>query len=155
MFTKPKVKEAKAKILVFPIGDLMFGAKLEAVLKVIPMPTVYKSGEKLIGVANFEEHEVLVIDLYQRVFNRPLTGAKGFLLILVSINALYGVTVGKLPILREVPLSDLHPLPANYRERDSLGIASHMIQLVEKELPQTVFLIDTELLLQITEGQPI
>jgi chemotaxis signal transduction protein len=151
MFSSTKVKQAKAKVFVFQVGNLMFGARLESVLKVIPMPTLFKSGEKLLGVTNFEDQEVLVVDLCQQVFDRPLEDTKGFLLILVA-TTLYGVTVPTLPVLREVLLTDIHPIPSGYRDRDSLGIASHMIQIMDKEIAKTVFLIDTDLLLQLADA---
>jgi chemotaxis signal transduction protein len=144
-----KIKQVKIKILVFSIDNLTFGAKLDEVLKILPMPSIFKSGEKLLGVTNFEDREVLVVDLYQRVFDRPLPATQGFLLIFDAKATLYGITVPTLPILREIPIADLHPLPVDYRDRDSLGIASHMVQIIEKETLQTVFLLDTSLLLQI------
>jgi len=150
--SQTKVKQAKAKILVFPIGNLMFAVRLEEMLKIVSMPSIFKSGEKLLGVTNFEDQEVLVIDLHQRVFAHPLPEAKGFLLVLMVEATLYGITVPALPVSREVLLTDLHPLPADYRDRDSLGIASHMVQILEKETPQTVFLVDTRLLLQIVDS---
>ncbi|MDX1977993.1 MAG: chemotaxis protein CheW [Pseudanabaenaceae cyanobacterium bins.68] len=146
-----KVKQAKTKIMVFPMGELFFGTRLEQVLRVVAMPNVFKSGEKLLGIANFEDQEVVVVDLYQKVFGQPLPKRQGFLLILGGKANLYGLTVPNLPILREIPIADLHALPANYRDRDSLGVASHMFQIPEKEIPQTVFLLDTDLLLTMVD----
>jgi purine-binding chemotaxis protein CheW len=41
-------------------------------------------------------------------------------------------------------------VPAEYRDRDTLGIASHMMQVsIKKSDPQTVFLLDSELLLKM------
>lgn len=145
-----KVKQAKTKVMVFPLGDLFFGVRLEQVLKVVAMPNIFKSGEKLLGITSFEDQEVVVVDLYQEVFGRPLPKGQGFLLILDGKDNPYGITVASLPLLREVPYVDLHALPASYRNRDNLGIASHMFQLSEQDTQKTVFLLDPELLFSIS-----
>lgn len=151
-----KVKEATIKILVFPIGKLHLAAKLDGVIKVIRMPEIFKSGDKLLGIANFEDQEVIVVDIHEKIYGQSVSKAKGFLVIIQNTKNLCGITVPSLPTIKEIPLSALQPLPNEYRDRDTLGIASHIAQVPmdkDKDTMQTAFLLDAELLLKIADHQ--
>jgi len=58
------------KVLHFPLGSLQVGLPLTQVQKVLPYPTVFSSGQKPIGLAHFEEQEVVVLDLHQYLFGQ-------------------------------------------------------------------------------------
>jgi len=98
----------------------------------------------------YEDQEVLVIDLYKRIYDQQTNIDKGFLVIFAGKNSLYGITIATLPNVEDVPVSIIQPVSSEYRDRDTLGIASHMMQVsIKKSEPQTVFLLDSELLLNM------
>ena len=125
--TKPKI--ATLKVLVFSLGHLYLAMRLEGVEKVIPMPEVIKSGAKSLGVTHFEDREAIVLDLYQTIYNRSATKGDGYLVMLQTDQNLYGITVPTLPMMKELPVADFHPVPTDYRDRDALGIADQMTQI--------------------------
>jgi purine-binding chemotaxis protein CheW len=119
-------------------------------VRIIPLPQIHRSGNKLLGITTYEDQEVLVIDLYKQIYNQETNLTKGFLVIFAGKYSLYGLTITALPNVEDVPVHKLQPVPAEYRDRDTLGIASHMMQVsIKKSDPQTVFLLDSELLLKM------
>jgi chemotaxis signal transduction protein len=101
-------------------------------------------------ITTYEDQEVVVIDLYKQIYNQEVNLTKGFLVIFAGKYSLYGLTIAALPNVEDVPVHKLQPVPAEYRDRDTLGIASHMMQVsIKKSDPQTVFLLDSALLLKM------
>ena len=145
-----KKKEETLKFLIFSMENLNLAMGIDSVVRIIPLPKIHRSGDKLLGIATYEEQEVLVIDLYKRIYDQETNLTKGFLVIFAGRNNLYGITIATLPNVEDVPVQNLQPLSDEYRDRDTLGIASHMIQVsIKKSDPQTVFLLDSELLLKM------
>jgi chemotaxis signal transduction protein len=145
-----KKKEATLKFLIFTMGNLNLAMGIDSVVRIIPLPKIHRSGDKLLGITTYEDQEVLVIDLYKRIYDQQTNIDKGFLVIFAGKNSLYGITVATLPNVEDVPVSIVQPVSSEYRDRDTLGIASHMMQVsIKKSEPQTVFLLDSELLLKM------
>ena len=145
-----KKKEETLKFLIFTMGNLNLAMGIDSVIRIIPLPKIHRSGDKLLGLATYDEQEVLVIDLYKRIYGQEASISKGFLVIFAGKSSLYGVTIAVLPNVEDVPVTNLQPVPSEYRDRDTLGIASHMMQVsIKKSSPQTVFLLDSDLLLEM------
>ena len=152
MITKQK-KEEKLKFLIFTMGNLNLAIGIDSVIRIIPLPKIHRSGDKLLGIAMYEDQEVLVIDLYKRIYNQETNITKGFLVIFAGNNSLCGITINTLPNVEDVPLLSLRMLTSEYRDRDTLGIATQIMQIpIKKSEPQTVFLLDYELLLKMTSS---
>ena len=152
MITKQK-KEEKLKFLIFTMGNLNLAIGIDSVIRIIPLPKIHRSGDKLLGIAMYEDQEVLVIDLYKRIYNQETNITKGFLVIFAGNNSLCGITIDTLPNVEDVPLLSLRMLTSEYRDRDTLGIATHIMQIpIKKSEPQTVFLLDYDLLLKMTSS---
>jgi purine-binding chemotaxis protein CheW len=151
-----KKKQETLKFLIFSMGDLNLAMGIDSVVRIIPLPQIHRSGDKLLGITTYEDQEVLVIDLYKRIYGQKTNITKGFLVIFSGINSLYGITIAALPNVEDVPVQNLQPVPAEYRDRDTLGIASHMMQVSLKKFiePQTVFVLDSELLLKMASLVP-
>ena len=145
-----KKKEATLKFLIFTMGNLNLAMGIDSVVRIIPLPKIHRSGDKLLGITTYEDQEVLVIDLYKRIYNQKTNIDKGFLVIFAGKNSLCGITIATLPNVEDVPVSIVQPVSSEYRDRDTLGIASHMMQVsIKKSEPQTVFLLDSKLLLKM------
>ena len=135
------------------MGNLNLAIGIDSVIRIIPLPKIHRSGDKLLGIAMYEDQEVLVIDLYKRIYNQETNITKGFLVIFAGNNSLCGITIDTLPNVEDVPLLSLRMLTSEYRDRDTLGIATHIMQIpIKKSEPQTVFLLDYELLLKMTSS---
>jgi chemotaxis signal transduction protein len=145
-----KPKTATLKVLLFSLGHLYLAIRLEGVQKVIPMPEVIKSGAKRLGVAHFEDREAIVLDLFQTIYDRSATKGNGYLVVLETDQNLYGITVPTLPMMKEIPVADFRPVPADYRDRDALGIAEQMTQIALNPTQDvTVLLLDPQRLLNL------
>jgi len=145
-----KKKEETLKFLIFTMGNLNLAMGIDSVVRIIPLPKIYRSGDKLLGITTYEDQEVLVIDLYKQIYSQETNLTKGFLVIFAGKYSLYGITIAALPNVEDVPVNKLQPVSSEYRDRDTLGIASHMMQVsIKKSDPQTVFLLDSELLLKM------
>ena len=148
-----KAEKATSKLLIFPIGNLYAAVPLDEVIKVIPIPEIFQSGEKTLGMTYFEGSEVLVVDLHHEIFGGSGTSSQYMIVMRGDTQDFYGVPVSGLPMMKEVSLKIVHPIPSEYRDRDTLGVASHMVQIpIEKEL-QTIFLLSYEKLLTIVRNQ--
>ncbi len=149
MLTNQK-KEEKLKFIIFSMGSLNLAMGIDSVIRIIPLPTIHRSGDKLLGITVYEDQEVLVIDLYKRIYGKEIKITNGFLVIFAGQYSLYGITIASLPNIQDVPVQSLQPVPKEYRDRDTLGISSHMMQVsIKKSDPQTVFLLDADLLLKM------
>jgi len=59
-------------------------------------------------------------------------------------------TVPTLPMMKEVPVADFHPVPTDYRDRDALGIADQMTQIsLNATQTVTLLLLDPQRLLNL------
>jgi chemotaxis signal transduction protein len=142
---KTPTRTSALKVLVIPVQNLSLALKLEGVQKVVPTPQIFKSGQKSLGVAHFDDQEAIVIDLHQKIFGAPNAQPERYVvLVRASDQQLYGIPTTILPVLQEVPLESLNPLPVEYRDRDTLGIASHTVALPQPETEQTLFLLDPD-----------
>jgi chemotaxis signal transduction protein len=148
-----KADKATTKLLIFPVGKLYAAIPLDEVIKVIPTPEIFQSGEKTLGMTYFEGSEVLVVDLHREIFGSSSTARRYLIVLRGEAQELYGVPVAGLPIMKDVPLKNVHPIPSEYRDRDTLGVASHMVQIPINKEVQTIFLLSSEKLLTIIRTQ--
>lgn len=111
---------------------------MAGVVKVIRTPEIFKSGQRALGIAHFEGREVVVVDLHQKIYGSTNVQYEKYVVITEVADQLYGILVTQLPTLVTIPWTELKPLPAEYRQRDPLGIASHVASIAQG----TVFLVD-------------
>lgn len=137
------VKPSTLRVLVAPCNTLHLALRMEGVQKVIRMPEVYKSGQKTLGLAQFDHQEAIIIDLHQQIYGCPNPEPERYVIVVQATgDRLFGIPVTTLPIMRAVPEASLKPLPPDYRQHDTLGIASHLITLETGPDQQTMFLLD-------------
>lgn len=142
-----KSSNSLLKTIVFPIGKLTLALPVEQVKKVIRKNTVYSSGLTHVHLTHIGEQELTVVDLHQKLFKVSQTESendKKYLIITKSlINEPLGIVVTETPILIDIPIAQIRTIPNNYRNADTLGIASHVAVIPEQEQsPQTIFILD-------------
>lgn len=132
-------------VLVLPFKHLFLALHLTQVQQVLRMPEVYKGGQTSLGLAHFKEREAIVLDLHEKIYHCPNPEPERYLVVLATgDDRLFALPVVALPALVNLPTTELRPLPPDYREQDTLGIASHLATLTKGEQTQTIFLLDPE-----------
>jgi len=130
------------KVLHFPLGSLQVGLPLTQVQKVLPYPTVFSSGQKPVGLAHFEEQEVVVIDLHHYLFGQVNPIPATHLIVVKGNTEFYGVPCTGMPALVDILPEQIRQIPATYRQGDTLGLASHVARLNNDTM--TLFLLDSQ-----------
>jgi chemotaxis signal transduction protein len=148
-----KAERATTKLLIYSVGKLYVAVPLDEVIKVIRTPEIFQSGEKTLGMAYFEGSEVLVVDLHREIFGNSTPSSRYLIVMRGEAQDLYGIPVSGLPIMKDVLLKNVHPITSEYRDRDTLGVASHMVQIPIAKEVQTIFLLSSEKLLKIIRSQ--
>jgi chemotaxis signal transduction protein len=141
--TKAKPREACLPVLVTAFDTLNLALPMTGVQKVTHLPTVFRSGETLMGVGYMDDREIIVIDLHYHIYGQVYPQEQGYLVKLQRPDGnTYGILVATLPVMVDIPLSRLRTLPADYRNREALGIASHVAAIAPNQRETTVFLMD-------------
>ncbi len=140
------------KILIFPIGQLNLGLKIDSVQKIIKYLPIQSSGLSPFGVIHLEEQEISVIDLHHLLFKEkdPIAYSQDGHIILTRQlqRESFAILVAKPPSLIDVPLSEIRILPESYRRSDTLEIASHVTVIPHQDDPLTIFILDVPYLLE-------
>jgi len=146
---------ALLKVIVFNVGSLSCGLRIESIYKVLKQTQVYGSGLNSIGIAHMGERELVVVDLEQRLFQSSILNGseqRGYLIVAQTVGEFFGIPVAAAPTLMEVPLATIRVLPESYRQADTLGIASHVAVIPQAETSMTLFLLDVDRLLTPRSG---
>ncbi|MBD1894133.1 chemotaxis protein CheW [Coleofasciculus sp. FACHB-129] len=144
------------KVLVFSIGSLNLGLRIESIYKVLNSTQIFGSGLNGVGIAHVGDREVTVLNLQQRLFSsnsthETLQGA--YLIVLQNTESeLYGIPVETVPALIDVPLSTIRVLPESFRHANTLGIASHVAVISQPETSLTLFLLDIDTTTKLSGG---
>jgi chemotaxis signal transduction protein len=146
-----------AKLIYFPLGELLLALPMTHVKKVINRPLSFGSGLSAATVATIDDIQLPLIDVHRLLFQQPLpivADRPGYL-IMVRLNPaeLLGIPVQETPVLLDVPLSAIRALPESYRQSDTLSIASHLVRLVADGGDQTLFLVDVQRLWGLARNQ--
>ena len=136
------------KVLAIEIQDLKLAIPLELLVKVIRTPAVFKSGDKWMGMTHLDQESLLVLDLYQRIYGTTNPQAVENLVIIRDLrngdDRLLGIPVSKLPTMVSLRTDQIQSLPSDYRDHDTLGIASDIAILNQGDQTETLFLLDPD-----------
>jgi chemotaxis signal transduction protein len=133
------------KVLVFEMADHFFALPIDVIFKVINCPPITNTAQRGLGIADFEEQTVTVVNLAQRLSPQSRdtqTLQKRFLILTQTRQGeLCGIPIDKSPALIELPLENIRPLPLSYRQMNPLSIATHIAVLPESEGSLKIFLL--------------
>ncbi len=126
---------ALANIEQTPMGKYLFALPVEAVAKAIVYPAERPPLNDGIGMIVIGEQTVTIADLRHKFAAiAPETDASGFLLLFhTHANELCGLPIKDAPVLMDIALSTVRPLPLAYREVNHLSFASHMALIAQGE----------------------
>lgn len=148
----PSTANSLLKLVVFEVGKLTLALAIEQVKKVVKYTSVYGSGLSHVNLTHLDDREVTIVDLEQKLFNHSQidrSNFDGYFIITKDIvGESIGVLVSKMPILIDVPLSEIRLLPTSYRHSDTLEIASHVTLITQENSSSvTIFILDLDRLI--------
>jgi chemotaxis signal transduction protein len=118
-------------------ANYLLAFPVEAVFKIISCPPISKTVEKGIGVADWQEQTVTVVDLHHKFFpgdRHPESFSYRFLILLQTRSKeLCGIPVAQSPTLIDLPAATIRPVPLSYRQVAGLSLASHMAVLPQPQ----------------------
>jgi chemotaxis signal transduction protein len=117
-------------VMVFMLGDLHFGVRLQQVRRVLPAPLLGGTTNG-VGVSEIDGQAVTVLDLAQKLFPEQPKALYTYLLLLDSLEP-FGILLTASPTISAIPLTRIRQLPASYRRSGPLGLASH-VAMIEEE----------------------
>lgn len=165
--TKTRRSEPTQQLIVFRILQEWFALPIRAAYKVIPIGQVYGIYRGGVGLMRYQERDVLVIDVQQRIFaesvhppmlegiassNDAETTSPHYLLLIQSIQGeLIGIPLDTFPCLRRVPESAFAPVPPLYLAEGRVRCVSALITFADE--PPT-FLLNLSQLVENKTGLP-
>ena len=150
----PQPSEPSIELVIFTIGKLNLALLIESVYKVANYKPIDGSGLGYVGVAQVDDQQITVINLYLRLFKAQQSDdsppSNRLLIVQNSSQELVGIPVADTPKLIEIPLSQVRSLPAAYRRADTLEIASHVAVISQAETKLTLFVVDVDRLMPMS-----
>jgi hypothetical protein len=130
-FHQKKAAPATQTVVTIDFADLKLLLPIAAVAKIIPLPEVRLSAQRLLGLATVEAEQVIVLDLHYPLYGRnnpalfadrvAAPAAAGYLILLAGSAGLqYGIATASLPLIESIALAQIQPwagtepLPANH-----------------------------------------
>ncbi len=118
------------------IGKYQFALPVEAVIRAIVYPATRTPLTDGIGMINLGDRTVTIVDLRDKFTKiAPTEDSSGFLILFkTQSDELCGLPVKDAPILMDIPIATIRPLPLAYREVNQLTFASHAAIVPQDEL---------------------
>ncbi|MCU0536709.1 MAG: chemotaxis protein CheW [Hydrococcus sp. Prado102] len=123
-------------------ANYLLAFPVESVLKIIPYPPAIREVEYGIGIADWGEQTVTVVDLRQKFLPNDKRSSESFspdhsyrflILLQTRTGELCGIPVEQSPTLIDIPVATIRPVPLSYRHIAGLSFASHMAVLPQSE----------------------
>jgi hypothetical protein len=126
--------------------EYFFALPVESIVRVTPAPATLSNFNHGIAMLNVGQEMITVVDLCYRVMpDRPTTTADRQFLIYVqtTMGEDCAIAVANFPILMDMPITSVRPIPAAYRQVNDMSFASHMavVDRPNGDSPLQVFLI--------------
>lgn len=146
--------EDSLRIIVFNVSQYMFALPVGAVQKIIICPPTIDGISEGIGIVNLGSFTATVLDLrykFVKDIDRetlPTLQRRFLILIDTKEGDPCGIIVPRPPIIKDIPLSAIVPVPRSYRQVKQLNFTSHMVVLSEADSdradPDNIFLLGME-----------
>lgn len=164
---KTRRSEPTQQLIVFRILQEWFALPIRAAYKVIPIGQVYGVHCGGVGLTRYQERDVIVIDVQQRIFGESgqprileaaspdaaETAPRRYLLLIQSLQGeLIGIPLDTFPSLRRVPESAFAPVPPLYLTEGRVRCVSALITTATDEPP--TFLLNLSQLVENKSALP-
>jgi hypothetical protein len=126
--------------------NYLFALPAESILRVAPAPQNLGNFNHGITMLNVGQDMITVVDLCYRVMpDRAITAADRQFLIFVqtTMQEVCAIPTANFPLLLDMPITAVRPIPTAYRQVNDMSFASHMAVIDREpgEVPLQVFLI--------------
>ncbi len=141
------------RLIVFNIGNYLFGLPIEIILKIIPCPQFHTPIKNGIGIVDWESQMIAVIDLHHKlkesfpheeIVNVDLN-FRFLILTKTNYEEICGFAIFEPPTLMDIPQKDIRSVPLSYRQVAGMGFINHMaiISTPDEEKNQQIFILGT------------
>lgn len=138
------------QFLTFCLRRELFAVPIAQAYRVIPLPPIYGDpAGRGVGLVNYGDREVLVVDVGRCLFGERLSGAEReafkFLLILQPEVAgeWLGFPLVEPPMIERVPREQVHPIPKNYLHWGNIhNVSSLMVSGRNDSSGPPLFIVD-------------
>lgn len=143
---QPTVQSLEScKAVVFTIANHRLALPISAILKVVHCSPALSDSIHNKELILFDNQPLTLIDLYPLLTQTSATmqarSPLGCLLIAQAHQELYAISVDQPPILQELALADIQPLPTAYSKAID-HIASHFALVNQHDAPHKILLLD-------------
>ena len=134
--------EEALRAIIFNVSEYVFAMPVGAVHKIIISPPITNNMERGIGIVNLGSQTITVLDLrykFDRNFSEQSispSSRRFLILIKTKTREICGIIVDLPPVLTDIPLSSIQPVPNSYREVMGLDLTSYMAILPWKKAQQ-------------------
>lgn len=138
------------RVIVFPVLDYLFALSVCAINKIIPGPPVNLNFKDGTGTIDLAEQTITIVDLSYKLIGQEISQVEAsqsqncfFILIQTITGEPCGVFIQQPPLLIEIPLKNIRPVPLSYGQIGKLNFVSHMAILPQEEAkkPLKIFLV--------------
>ncbi len=131
------------RVMVFSVMDYFFAFPIGAILRIIPCPS-FTTEDNGIGMIDLASQTVTIVDL-RRKFIKEATertieaiekvhSTPNFLIMFqTQIGELCGIPIEKAPVLTDIPLANIRPVPLSYRQISELSFINHLAIIPQEE----------------------
>ncbi|MGK7947842.1 MAG: chemotaxis protein CheW [Xenococcaceae cyanobacterium] len=131
------------RVMVFSVMDYFFAFPIGAILRIIPCPP-FTTEDNGIGMIDLGSQTVTIVDLrhkfIKKVKDNPVeaistaNNSPNFLIMFqTQVGELCGIPVEKAPILTDLALKNIRPVPLSYRQISELSFVNHMAVIPQEE----------------------
>ena len=131
------------RVMVFSVMDYFFAFPIGAILRIIPCPS-FTTEDNGIGMIDLGSQTVTIVDLRYKFIKQATektiekiettNSSPNFLIMFqTQIGELCGIPVKKAPVLTDIALSNIRPVPLSYRQISELSFVNHMAVIPQEE----------------------
>ena len=124
------------RVMVFSVMDYLFAFPIGAILRIIPCPP-FTTEDNGIGMIDLGSQTVTILDLRHKFIKKAkeqtiesigtVNNSPNFLIMFqTQTGELCGIPVDKAPVLTDIALSNIRPLPLSYRQIKELSFINHL-----------------------------
>ncbi|WP_258102979.1 chemotaxis protein CheW [Marinoscillum sp. MHG1-6] len=131
-------KEEKISIVVFQVGEELYGTPISAVKEVVRAPQISpipQTEDYILGVTNVRGNIVAVLDAEMRITKSEIDNSKQFLVVLSDENIKLGMLIGSVPFTININKSSINQSTSvihNLTEEDKFvtGLIKHEDKMI-------------------------
>ena len=138
--TNNKATRDATKAIAFKVLDKWFALPIEAVLKIIPCPSLDAPIKDCLGLAEWDRQTITVIDLAQKLDPKTSKNTEtkitdtSFLILTQTQSAeLCGFLTQNSPVLLDIPFDSIRAIPTSYRQVAELDVIDKMSVITTNE----------------------